>query len=144
MELEKLMNSLDFENNRYFYHITGQGFGDEIIEEGLALEERDLRTTTIEIPKEMIDNPIEYCESEYSDTLVKRQEMVIIGCEKGQVAYIIEQSDIPRWVGDQKLDYIIPNEYILGYIDLKTLEITYNSEYWCKIENNYYILLEIK
>lgn len=129
MELEELINSLDFQNNRYFYHITGQGFGDEIIEEGLALEESDLRTTTIEIPKEMIDNPIEYCQSEYSNTLVKRQEMVIIGCEKNEVGYIVEESDIPKWVGDQKLGFIIPSEYILGYIDLKTLEVTYNSEY---------------
>ena len=129
MELEELMNSLDFDNNRYFYHITGQGFGDEIIEEGLALEDRDLRSTTIEIPIEMIDDPIGYCESEYSDTLVKRQEMVIIGCEKGEEGYIVEKSEISKWIGDQKLNYFIPSEYVLGYINLKTLSVTLNPEY---------------
>jgi len=128
-ELEELMNSLDFENNRYFYHITGRGFGNQIIEEGLSLEERDLRTTTIEIPIEMINDPITYCESEYVDGIVKRQEMVVIGCEKGEESYIVEESDVPKWIGDQKLEYIIPREYILGFIDLKTLNVTYNSEY---------------
>ena len=129
MELEELMNSLDFENNRYFYHITGSGFGDEIIEEGLSLEDGDLRTTTIELPQELIDNPVEYCESEYTDGLVKRQEMVLIGCETDEVDYIVEKCDVPKWIGDQKLEFIIPNKHILGVVDLKTLEVTYNLEY---------------
>lgn len=129
MELEELIFNLDFENNRYFYHITGKGFGDEIIEEGLFLEDRDLKSTTIELPKEMINDPISYCESEYADSLVKRQEMIIIGCEKSEVSCIVEKSSIPKWVGDQKLEYIVPNDYILGYIDLKTLEVIYNEEY---------------
>lgn len=129
MELEELISNLDFENNKYFYHITGRGFADEIIEEGLYLEDSNLNSTTIEIPKEMIDDPINYCESEYTSTLVKRQEMIIIGCEKSEVSYIVEKSNIPKWIGDQKLEYVIGREYILGYIDLKTLEVTYNEEY---------------
>lgn len=129
MELEELIFNLDFQNNRYFYHITGKGFGDEIIEEGLFLENEDLRSTTIELPEEMINDPITYCESEYIDALVKRQEMVIIGCAKSEVSYVVEKSSIPKWIGDQKLEYVIPNGYILGYIDLKTLEVTYNEEY---------------
>ena len=128
-ELEELISNLDFENNRYFYHVTGKGFGDEIIEEGLSMEDRNLNSTTIEIPIEMIEDPTTYCESEYNDGLVKRQEMVIIGCEKGEENYIVMKSDIPKWIGDQSLNYIIPSEYILGYIDLKTLNVTYNSEY---------------
>ena len=129
MELEELIFNLDFQNNRYFYHITGKGFGDEIIEEGLFLENEDLRSTTIELPEEMINDPITYCESEYIDALVNRQEMVIIGCAKSEVSYVVEKSSIPKWIGDQKLEYVIPNGYILGYIDLKTLEVTYNEEY---------------
>ena len=128
MELEELINNLDFENNRYFYHITSQGYGDEIIEEGLFLEDRNLNSTTIEIPEEMIEDPVSYCESEYVDGLIKRQEMVIICCEKGEEQYIVRNCDIPKWLGNQKLDYFIPIEYILGYIDLNTLDVKYNEE----------------
>ena len=127
-ELEELMNSLDFENNRYFYHVTGKGFADEILEEGLYIEDKRLDSTTIEIPKEMIEDPIKYCQDEYTDGLVKRQEMIIIGCEKGEENYLIMKSDISKWIGDQKLEYIIPSEYILGYIDLNTLLVTHNLE----------------
>lgn len=129
MELEELISNLDFENNKYFYHITSRGFGDEIIEEGLYLEDGNLNSTTIEIPKEMIEEPVKYCEGEYLDGIVKRQEMVIIGCNKGEEKYIVEKCYIPKWIEEQKFEFIIPSEYILGYIDLKTLEVVYNLEY---------------
>ena len=133
-ELIGLIESLDFEEFDYYYHITGRGFGNDAINEGLYLEEPDLKTTMIKLPKEMIEDPIEYCANEYSDGLVKRQEMVIIGCEKDLGNSIIEESDIPKWIGDQKLNYLVRSENILGYIDLETLNITYNPEY---IDFNY-------
>ena len=133
-ELLELIESLDLEEFDYYYHITGKGFGGETMEEGLYLEEPDLKTTMIKLPKEMIEDPVEYCESEYSNGHVKRQEMVIIGCEKGLGNEIIEECDIPKWIGDQKLNYLVRSENILGVIDLETLNITYNPEY---IDFNY-------
>lgn len=129
MELEELIENLDLEEMNYFYHITGKGYGDDIINEGLFLLEKELRTTTIPLPIEFLKNPQEYCESEYTTTLVKREEMVIIGCEKGEEKYIVEKLDDSKWIGNQKFDYMVSNRYILGYIDLETFEVTYNYEY---------------
>ena len=126
-ELEELMESLDLENNSYFYHITSKGFGNDILENGLYLKENDIRSTTIRIPKIMIENPEEYCKNEYSNGIVKRQEMVIIGCDKDEEDYLV--SEASSWMGDEKFDYVIPSEYILGYIDLENLEVTYNESY---------------
>ncbi|MBQ9071730.1 MAG: hypothetical protein IJY25_01045 [Bacilli bacterium] len=128
-ELQEFIENLDLETNNYYYHITGKGFGDEIIEEGLSLEDRNLNSTTIEVPIEMLNDPVSYCTGEYSNSTVKRQEMVIIGCEKGEEEYIVTKAYQPKWMGDQRLDYLVPNEYVLGYIDLETLEVIYNFDY---------------
>lgn len=133
-ELKELIESLDFEEFDYYYHITGKGFGDNTIQEGLYLEEPDLKTTMIKLPIEMIEDPIGYCTNEYSNGHIKRQEMVLIGCEKGEENNIINNADIPKWMGDQKLNYLVRSENILGYIDLETLDIVYNPEY---IDFNY-------
>ena len=128
-ELRELIENLDLEELDYYYHITSRGYGDDIIENGLYLEESDLVTTTVKLPKEMLENPEEYCASEYSDSTTKRHEMVIIGCSKDEGNNIIFNADIPKWLGDQELRYLIRSENILGYIDLETLDVEYNPEY---------------
>ena len=128
-ELQTLIDNLDLEELDYYYHITSRGFGDEIIEDGLYLEEPDLRTTTIRLEQDILDNLEEYCMGEYNDTLSKRQEMVLIGCPKGEGKFLIEETDVPRITESQKLNYLIRSENILGYIDLETLEVIYNPEY---------------
>ena len=133
-ELQNLIDSLDLEELDYYYHITGRGFGDEIIEDGLYLEEADLKTTTIKIPQELLENPFEYCKEEYTNGLSKRNEMIIIGCSKDEGNDIIYSADIPKWSGNQELKYLIRSENILGYIDLETFNVTYNPEY---IDFNY-------
>ncbi len=128
-ELNNLIESLNLDELDYYYHITGSGFGADIIENGLYLEEPDLKTTTIKLPEELLNDPEEYCLSEYNNSIVKRNEMVIIGCDRGEGNEIIFKADEPKWVGDQKLTYFIRPENILGYIDLETLDVVYNSEY---------------
>ena len=127
--MEELIENLNLEEMNYYYHITSKGYGREILENGLYLEENDLSSTTIKLPDEFLDNPEEYCKSEYTNGLVKRQEMVIIGCNKGNEDYLIEQVDMPMFIGDQRLNYLIRSENILGYIDLETLNMIYNFEY---------------
>ena len=127
--MEELIESLDLEEFSYYYHITGRGYGDDIIEKGLYMEENDLRTTTIPLPDEMIENIQEYCLSEYKNDIVKREEMVLIGCPKGDESNLVHDIGYDNWIGNQQLNYIIRSENILGYIDLKTLEVTYNPEY---------------
>ena len=123
--MEQLIENLDLEEMNYYYHITSKGYSFDILENGLYLEKDDLRSTTIKIDVEMLENFENYCSREYADGLVKRQEMVIIGCLKGDEKFLVEKTDIPH----DGLNYLIRSENILGYIDLKTLEVIYNSEY---------------
>lgn len=132
--LKELVENLDLEEFDYYYHITGKGYGDEILENGLYLKENDLKTTMIKLPDEMLSNPCKYCEGEYRNGIVKRQEMVLIGCYKDEGNNIIHRADIPKREGDQVLNYLVRSENILGYIDLASLELVYNPEY---IDFNY-------
>lgn len=120
---ETLNNEFDFDSNRYFYHITSKGTGKLILEEGLLLEEPKLISTTIEITPNMMAGIGSYIKDEYAPTSVmKREEMVILGIPYDEVEYSIEQS-----LGT--MPYVIGSKYILGYIDLKTLEFYENYNY---------------
>ena len=127
--MEELIHNLDFEEINYYYHITSKGFGMDIINNGLYLEENDLRSTTIKLSKEFLENPERYCKLEYVNGSVKRQEMVLIGCSKYDEKYLIRNTDIPIYLNGNKMNYLIRSENILGYIDLETLNFIYNVEY---------------
>ena len=127
--MEELIENLDLEEMDYYYHITSKGFGMDIIENGLYMEENDLRSTTIMLDEEFFKDTEGYCRREHKDGHVKRQEMVLIGCYKDEGSSLVERTDIPKFVGDQKLGYLIRSENILGYIDLETLNVIYNPEY---------------
>lgn len=118
-----LKESFDFDNNRYFYHITSKGVGNEIVDKGLFLEEPVLNTTTIEITQDMMNGIGKYIKDEYvPHSIMKREEMVILGIPIDEVDYVIENSN-------DYLPYFINNKYVLGFIDLKTLELYKNQEY---------------
>ena len=127
--MEDLIENLNLEEMNYYYHITSKGFGTDIIENGLYMEEPDLKSTTIMLDEEFFKDPEVYCKSEHKDEHVKRQEMVLIGCCKDEEEVLVERSDIPKYIGIQKLNYLIRTENILGYIDLETLNVIYNPEY---------------
>lgn len=61
-------SNLDFDNMKYFYHITEQGSGDKIFEEGLLMADKHLWSTTIEITPERLKTLI---------TLLKKKEEII-------------------------------------------------------------------
>ena len=127
--MDELKNNLDLEEMDYYYHITSKGFGSEIFENGLYMESPDIKSTTIKITQDIVDDLESYCEEEFEDNLVKRQEMVIIGCAKGEETYLVERCDVPRITESQRLNYYISPENILCYIDLESLNVIYNPEY---------------
>jgi len=125
-DLNELVKNFDTENYKYFYHITEHGRGEQILEEGLFMENKHLYSTTIEVPDEMISAPNIYCKSEYCGRLNIREEMVIIECMKDEEKYLVKKGDKSIWNLNQSMKYVIPSEYILCYIDLENLEVTYN------------------
>lgn len=122
--LEDILNeNFDFDSNRYFYHITSKGIGNNIMDKGLLLENPDLATTTIEITPDMMNGIGRYIEAEYvPHSVMKREEMVILGIPIEDVDYVVQRSD-------DYLPYIISNRYVLGFVDLETLELFKNAEY---------------
>lgn len=127
-ELEELIENLDLENYRYFYHITSRGKGSETLERGLYMKDKHLYSTSIELPEEMINNPVSYCEGENQGRLNVREEMVIIQCEKGYENNLVVKSDGSIWNYNQSMKYVIPPENILCWIDLENLTVNYNYE----------------
>ena len=127
--MAELIESLDLGEMNYYYHITSRCLGDDILENGLYLENKDLSSTTIKLSNDILENFENYCKGEYVDNLVKRQEMVIIGVPKDEENYLVEKAYIPKIIENQRLNYFIKSENILGYINLKTLEVIYNLDY---------------
>ena len=101
--MEELIENLNVEDMDYYYHITSKGFGADIIESGLYMEEKDLKSTTIKLNEDFFNNPEEYCKSEYKNGHVKRQEMVLISCYKGEEYNLINEVYNPEYAYDYKI-----------------------------------------
>ena len=96
MKEEILLRNPSFENvfrelislddMRYFYHVTNQN-ADDICNEGLYLIENRLDSTTIEIPQEFIDDPINYCLQENGNNYRKNPNIVLLGIPQDEVDY---------------------------------------------------------
>ena len=123
---------LDFDSDMaYFYHITGHGVGNIILEKGLMLSENRLTSTTVRITPDMIENPTEFIESEHGQNIRKTDEMVLLGCPEESISQMIEVNNESRdsWNEDDAAEYIISSRYVIGYIDMDTFDIVYNDYY---------------
>ena len=134
MEVRALdyLKELDFDNMKYYYHITAAGIGEKICSEGLLMADRHLWSTTIEITKDMLDDIEKFLLDERGNHLRAADEMVILGCNIGDENYMVrENQEQKSWNEEQMAPYIIENENILGYIDLQdeTLPIYLNEFY---------------
>ncbi len=134
----EFFNDFDFDNMAYFYHITGSGIGEEICENGLLMENKDLISTTIRIKKDMLIDIDNFIINEHGNNIRETNEMVIIGCPIEDINHIVEKNEYisVKWSNEFPPKYIIPSEYIMGYIDMTEDEyyITKNPNYF----ENYY------
>lgn len=114
---------------RYFYHVTNQN-GDEICNDGLYLVDKRLDSTTIEIPQEFIDDPINYCLQENGENYRKNPNIILLGIPEEDVKYaIVKNYDKPKnWNQDEPPLYVIPANYVIGYIS-NNFEIITNEQY---------------
>ncbi len=114
---------------RYFYHVTNQD-ADKICNEGLYLVENRLDSTTIEIPQEFINDPINYCLQENGENYRKNPNIILLGIPEEDVKYaVVKNYNKPKgWNQDELPLYVIPTNYIIGYIDTNFNIIT-NEQY---------------
>lgn len=126
--MQDLFNELfDFNDYRYFYHITGHGVGESIIENGLLMAEKEYYTTMVEITPDMI-------------TDMERDEMVLIRVPKSMGYDFITPlskgtTDIFE---DDKDASFVPSDLVLGYFDLDTLDFNPNDYTIEEIEDYHY------
>lgn len=136
-DIESFFNSLDFENNHYFYHVTEKGNGDSIIEKGLYVEGTNiintnnlLFTTAIELKQEDLTDFQDFIDFLEENSFVSHfrdtTEIVFIASPKELDKKIVLGCD--QIIDDTYYRGIIPSEHIVGYINVTTKEITTNED----------------
>ncbi len=136
IDARRFFKNLDFENMAYFYHITGAGNGELISEDGLFMKEHDLRTTTIRISADMLLDSDAFIKSEKGYNLRDASEMVIIGCYKDDVDDLVQINSDDNsivWTDESSSVYVIPSEFIIGYIDMKERD----SDFKIRLNSNF-------
>ena len=141
MDLDEFREALDFEEFTYFYHETGSGVGDMIMDGGLLIEGSEgsnilgtkniLETTSLPFTKEIAgttEKLIDFIELEKSSSSFRDvSEMVIFGAPKGNVPNLVEHfgeyKDGVYYMGR------VDSSYILGYIDMENQEFIANPNY---------------
>lgn len=130
--MDLLNEFLEKEDIRYFYHVTNTDCN-EILENGLYMVEKELYTTMIELPDEFYKDPISYSKGEkgMKGTYRENGNLVIIGIANKDINDAVRKVDyIPNeWNLDDRPNYYLPNEYILGYIDSDEEEFIFNEEF---------------
>lgn len=125
MDVQDFFENLDFNDMAYFYHITGKGNGNKIMENGLYMEDSKLSSTLNQLYLDNLDDVNKFIIRRGNQIARNNDEMVIIGCYKEDIPYLVKkESDY----------YIISSENIIGYI-----EIDENNPSHTILLNPYYI-----
>ena len=146
MTISEFINSLDFDDYDYFYHVTGNGKAESIMEEGLLVNgtnildtDNILFTTAAPIyPEDVIDENTfikelldgELSNSKFRDT----NEMVIIGAPKEHEQDIV--NEYLDYIDGEFYEGVVDSSYIMGYFN-KDHEFTPNMNYQYG-SNNFY------
>lgn len=125
IDVQDFFENLDFEDMVYFYHITGKGNGNNIMENGLFMEDSKLSSTLNQLDIKEINKINEFIIKRGNQIAKHNDEMVIVGCYKEDVPYLVKKGDN---------DYIILSENIIGYIEIDK----YNDQHTI-ILNPYYV-----
>lgn len=141
MNLEEFIETLDFDEFTYFYHETGSGVGDMIIDSGLLIEGSEgsnilgtkniLETTSLPFTKEIAETTkklTDFIELEKSNSSFRDvSEMVIFGAPKGDISNLVENfgeyKDGVYYMGR------VDSSYILGYVDMENQTFIPNLNY---------------
>lgn len=145
MNVTDLLKMLDFEEFDYFYHETGDGVGEEIMEEGLLVEGTNILdtnniayTTISPLTPDLVKTPqdfVKFLSYEKSSSPTREvAEMVIIGAGKEVLGNLVEPYD--EMHDGQHYDGIIRSHHVMGVIDLDTLEFNFNENFEYAAEAN--------
>ena len=137
MTINDFINSLDFNENDYFYHITGNGKSINILEDGLLVNGTNIldvdnilfTTATPLYPEDAFDEKAlnNLLDAELSSNKLRgTNEMVIIGSPKIMEKDIVEKYN--EVIDGVLYKGIVDKTYIMGYFNINH-EFTPNEEF---------------
>lgn len=147
--MKEFCDSLDYDNNYYFYHETSDNKAKSICEQGLLLSGYNivkarnlLLTTALPLPKEIACDEAafsDFLEDEISPSDIRPiTEMVIIAVPKEDIDYVVIKNENNYYHSDvDSPNYMVQPQYILGYFDLETKNFTPNPESYYSGEFSY-------
>ena len=147
--MKEFCDSLDYDNNYYFYHETSDDKARSICEQGLLLSGYNiinaknlLLTTSLPLPKEIatdVDNLNNFLEGERSSSGIRPiTKMVIIAVPKEDIDYVVIENENNYYHNDvDSPNYMVEPQYILGYFDLENMDFISNPESYYSGEFNY-------
>ena len=117
---------------RYFYHFTSAP-GDKIMDEGLIVANPSWEQSFLEFSPDELLNIEDVINDNKSNKFKNNNTMIIAYVYKDDIDYFIrklspDEISCIDFEGVSLPDYIVDTNYILGYIDLNTLEL-YINEY---------------
>ncbi len=138
MTIEEFIQSLDFKENDYFYHVTGQGNAESILEEGLYVDGNNilntnniLETTTLPLTPDIVAS-----DSQFKKFLIEEQsslgfrdtsELVILGAPKSCMKQIVSAFYSNK--SGVFYEGVVHPDYIMGYFSRDSLEFTLNEKF---------------
>ncbi len=136
--IEEFSNSLNYENNYYFYHETSNS-ADAICERGLLLSGHNilgvnnlLYTTASPLDEKIATDPEELTQFISSELRLSKvrpvDEMVIIGIPKDDFDYIIEPNDGTSSYDADVAHFRVDPAYVIGYFDLESQDFIINPK----------------
>lgn len=141
---EKLIALTSNKEARYFYHITKVN-AEKILNEGLIVANPNWYQSFIEFDDVSINNINGIINNNEGGNVVGANYILIAGVyldEDGNLPNFIrplEEYDIVdiNWEGVGNPEYIVDSEYIMGYIDINTLELTINENAYVMSDDLY-------
>lgn len=138
MNIEEFIKSLNFLENDYFYHVTGEDNAEAMFEEGLYVDGNNLlntdnilETTTLPLSEDMVLTESqfrEFLEGELNDFGIRNtSEFVVLGASKSSNKQLVSRFD--NYKDGEYYEGVIPSDYIMGYFKKESLEFIPNENY---------------
>ena len=124
-ELKHIQN---LEGLRLFCHFTEEP-GEQILEEGLFMEQPNWNTTMLEVQKEERKDLNDFIFSQVNEysPINWKHTAIIVGVPEEYDYHFVEKSD-SYGVGLSTMPYVVAPRYLMCSIDLDNKTISYNEE----------------
>ena len=137
--IERMKMLGTFDDARYFYHVTNED-AEKILEEGLIVANPSWEQSFLEFTKAELEDVSTIVNENRNSRLRGANAIIVAAVYPEEMQNFVtklcedEAYSIVDWQGVGTPDYIVETGYILGYIDLKTLEFRANERCYIPVD----------